>query len=534
MTTNMSFDYPYVRRFHEIMTKYYKDNPQWESMTGLHPPNKSIGNVGMKGGGSSLVVGPTSKGFNEYLKFQHFYEKTPKAYKSSGNYNPVYLHQNELDVINKENFPNINYEKNKYNNSNKDMDRSQVKINESIKRAVKKDFDTTLLKGGALSKKLRGNNRKVHDEVCKVCHKMGYYNRPDMKEEDLDGGKFKSVLKKGLQKAVPMGIKLAVPALSGAVAQTIGVPAPVGALLGKIAADVIAEKVSKKIGKGKVQPKPLGSNIEAMLKRDIKRAVKKSLQGRGNQKVLDNDKFQKSLNFGKKLMKELLKESAKLGVKKGIQYALPYVARQVATEFNIDARFAQDIAKIVGDMIAGELDPHQREKDVALELAKAEAIKESLSGRGKAFSKHEQILHDQILKTFKGMQGGFMTKGGKLKTKLFKEALHKASPVLKEVAPHIAKHGIPLLASVVGDALHLPKPVSNVLGKAVSSVVTKELSSKDKKKEEDKGGVGVYKGGSNKMSRQKRRGQLVSKLMKEHGISLKDASKMIKEKKMDY
>jgi hypothetical protein len=329
-----------------------KANPYWQPIL-----NNKKGLL--KGGAdASVQSGRKSVGFNDYLKFQNFYEQTPKAYKSSGNYNPVYLNANELRKLNKENFPALNYDKNDYNNSGKNMDRSEVKVNESIKKVVKSNFPRGQLTGGAF-KKLSLGEKALHDKVVQVARKMGYVkplNGGKFDIKKIDEAKFKKALKI-TKKMTKYGSKIALPLLGAAVAQSLGIPAPAGMVLGKVAADVLGatllagQVVVKKQAKG-----------GALVKRKLKPNEQELYDNMLLVAKVDLEEMQGGKSGAVDKFKEGFKSMASVSGKPIAKHSLPYIGELVAAELGIPLKVGHIMGKIAGDVIGSAIDKKEEKK----------------------------------------------------------------------------------------------------------------------------------------------------------------------------
>jgi hypothetical protein len=338
---NLTYDFNYLNDIKRRTIEMEKKNPYWQPH--LYKPER-----GLHGGYSRMVGGKLSPGqdsfpnsgsgqrsvgFNNYSTFSTFYDGVPKSYKSSGNKNGHYYHQNELDRINKSNFPVRNYEKNDYKNSNKNMSRDEVKVYNSIMQNMDKKLDTSLLKmprsvsreGGKMPSKRNANmEKKIRDKLMKAIEMS--QNKEEMKGGSFDSAGFESALKKVKkvgQRVAPVVAKTALPAAAAAVAQALGVPAPVGALIGKIAADVLVEEVIKKKPKksGGVGRYEGGKQIVPII-RPVKvyKEVKSEIDG-----INAQNKGLSTAQRRAKLVKELMLKSKKSGGKMSLGDASRYI-----------------------------------------------------------------------------------------------------------------------------------------------------------------------------------------------------------------
>ena len=364
---NLVYDYPYVRDHQAKVIAMEKANPLWQPQ--LY-------------GKGSVSTGKKSVGFNNYSVFSPYYESTPKSYKSSGNLGEKYYNRNELEEINKGNFPSINYEKNQYNNSRKDMSADDAKIYDSIKKMVKDTHNYGQLRGGASLDEMTG----LYKLLMKSAIKSGL-------GKDLDGGalnlkKFEKKFRKELEflenvgdtavKVAPTAIKVSLPLVSGAVAQSLGVPAPVGVIIGKVAADVLANKIinnkalekkSKMKGEGIKQHDDTlsdkanigSSHIEMDLFKMIMSALKSTEKQHGNgmsggklNKKSFGDAFKNELRVvakGAKIAEKVSKKVAPIVVKE----ALTLAASAAADELGLPKPVGALVSKLAAEVIVNEV-----------------------------------------------------------------------------------------------------------------------------------------------------------------------------------
>lgn len=502
---NLAFDYKYSNDIKDKVFDMERKHPYWQPQ--LYNPSQGLM------GGTSVATGRRSVGFNDYSKFNTFYQQTSKSYKSSGNDGYNYYHDNELNKINKSKMPYINYESNKFNNSNKPISDEDLEIFDSIKKNVKRNFNKGQLRGGKF--KLNKTERLLHDIIVDAAKKS---------DSDMEGGISTKSFKKALKASAPVGRKIAatgvrvgLPLVSGAVAQSLGVPIPVAVGLSKIGADILAKKIEG--GFKVMNPK----DSQSLIADAVVRAANMSKRGGQNGvKEVDKSKYEKALDISKQLIKKVAKELAIAGARYSMKYILPMVAKEVAVRVGIDQKLAMELAQIAGNIIAGERP--SMDSEGYIEVGK----KPKGAGRN-ILTREEKLLHDEIVKaarkTMKGGCCGNQYEGG-IDTKMFKKALKKSEPFVRQAAAHGVKVGLPLVAKEVGKTLGVPPVISGALGKAAGDVLSKHISKSGK-------GIGEYTGGGN-MSAPKRRSMLVKKIMKEQNLSLPQASRYIKNNNIKY
>lgn len=462
---NLSFDYPYSNRIRSAVMRMERENPHWQ------PQLFDVKN-GMYGGVVPVGTGRRSVGFNDYAEYSTFYNKAPKGYKSSGNDGYNYYHQNELDLINKSNMPYINYDRNNIKNAGLVPYGSDLEIYDSIKNNVKRNFNKSQLRGGKLNKE----EKKFHDIIVRAAL-----------DSEMEGGISKKDFKKALVASEPIlrkvgatGVRIGLPLVSGAVAQTLGVPAPVAMGLSKIGAEVLA----KKIEGGFRVFNPMDG--QSMLSDVIVRAAKQAKVGG----KINKKKYEKGLDISKELIKQLSKEMAIAGAKYSMKYILPMVANEVAIRVGIDPKLAMELAQIAGAIIAEESPKLDSEGYIEIGNPKM--------GSGYKLNKSEKAIHDAIvLAVNKSMSGGYMSgemdyEGG-FNKKEFKKALSVTGDAALKLAGPAAKVAIPMIAKEVGNTLGVPPVVSGAIGKATAEVLNKKVIQPQLNKKN--GGVGQYKGG---------------------------------------
>lgn len=505
---NLSYDYDYLNRIRKQVMDMEKANPYWEPKTESEKRQ-------MTGRGYPPVGAERrTVGFNNYSTFNNYYKETPKAYKSSGNDGYYYFHQNELDNLNKMNMPKINYEKNDYDNANKPIKRSDVKINEGIFEMADNKFNKDQLKGYGM-KDLSPQEKAMVNLIV----------RTGKKAKQLEGGISKESFKKALKVSAPIakkiastGVKIGLPLVSGVAGEALGIPAPVGAMLGK----VVAKEISKKIG-GFRAINPIKQN--SLLK------TAKPIRPKKGGKLTKAQK--------EKIAKGLIGTFGAVAISGATKYILPKVVKYLESQYGITPDVARELFGLarflVGAVVehnvggagssSGECESDDEGDGVGcLSEVKGKGYKDTVLG------KRDKALHDRIVKALKGQ--GIM-KGGSIKS-FSKEALKTALKVGKKGAPIVAKKGIPLIVKAVGDSLDLPQPATKLVGEVLGEIASKAISGKGKARV--KKDIGEYKGGakSSGKSRQKDRAQKVREIMKSQKLSLPQASKYIKENNISY
>jgi hypothetical protein len=399
----------------------------------------------------------------------------------------------------------VNYDKNKYDNSNKPIKRDDVKIYDSIFEAVDDKFDKSQLKGYGI-KDLSPAEKSVLNLIIRTSKKM-------------EGGKLsKESFKKALKVSAPIakkvgatGVRVGLPLVSGMVAQSLGIPAPLAVGLTSIAADAIA----KKIGGFKV----------------INPASKVSLISEHAPKKKRGGKMTKAQKD--KLAKNLVKTFGAVALAGATKYILPKVVDHLGSKYGVTPELAREIfglarflveATVSATVSGGACSPCDND-DVGL----------LCTVKGSGLSEQDKALHDALSKAVQKH-----LKGGKLDASKFKrEAIKmgkKALPLAKKGAPLIAKAGVPLATKAIGEQLGLPPSVSNVVGKVLGDIASDELKKLGKGRRLIKKDIAQYKGGAKPagQSRQQARAQKVREIMEKEGLSLPKASKYIKENNIEY
>lgn len=488
MSYNMTLDYPYQERIRKWVADMEKNVP-------LYQPSLESGRHAKRGGIAPEGAEVRNKEVNPYSQFSHYYKETPKSYKSSGNEGYKYFNQNELNNINKMNMATINYDKNSYNNSRKPIERDQVEIYDSIFEAFKDDFDATQLKGAGM-KQLNPKEKVMANLIIRTSKK-------------LEGGISKETFKKALKISAPVarkvaatGVKVGLPLVSGAVAQSLGIPAPVAVIATKIAADALAKKIGGL--------RPLKSVLKPV-------QTIKPLKG-------GMTKAQKE-----KIAKNVIKTFGAVALTGAVKYILPKVIKYVGEKYGVSPELANEIFGIARFLVEATVSHNISGGCDCVDDCDCDVgyIGKGFSYKDTSLGQRDKALHDMLSNVVKKHLSG-----GKLDTAKFKSAALKLG---KAGAPIIAKQAIPLATKAIGDSLGLPPTTTQIVGKILGEVVSQQLKT-GKGKKSIKKDIGKYKGGAKPtlQSKQKARAALVKKVMMENNLNLPQASKYIKENNLQY
>jgi hypothetical protein len=209
----------------------------------------------------------------------------------------------------------------------------------------------------------------------------------------------------------------------------------------------------------------------------------------------------------------------------------------------VDTRKPEDVPLSVYDSIKDAV-----ENDQDYGLLQAPPKKKKTTGRGVGSGgkcgecdggiskKEKEELVNAIKKIVMTTQQKDEVMGGKFNAHAFKKGLIKTG---KTVAVPLTKFGVPAVTQAVTSQLGVPAPVGSVIGKVLGDVATQKV-----KKAVGKGSVGTYKGGAvsggavsggavSGGARQ-RRAAVVKRVMKERGVNLPTASKIVKQENMSY
>jgi hypothetical protein len=493
---NLAYDYAYLNRIKKKILEDEKNYPYWE-------PKTESEKRSMVGRGNPPVgAEKRNVGFNNYSKFNTFYERTPKAYKSSGNEGYYYYHQNELDNINKMKMPQINYEKRDYDNANKKMSKDDLEIYDSIFEAVDNDFDMDQLKGYG-RKNLSPHEKTVLNLILRNARNV----------KKLEGGISKKSFKKALKVSVPIarkvaatGVRIGLPAIAAVAAPELGIPPPVAAAITNVAAKELAKKIG---GFKALNPVSKVSLLDKKVGGEMSREQKE------------------------KIAKNVIKTFGAVALAGATKYILPKVVKYLGDKYGVSPELARELFGVARFLIEATVSHNIRGagcKDDDSDDGSDVGYICNMKGSG--LKDQEKYVYDVLNKSLQKHM-----KGGKFDISNFKEeAFKKSLKFGKKAAPVIAKASVPIVTKAIGDQLGLPPTVSKTVGKVLGDLASKALSGKGKDKGKErvkivKRDVGVYKGGQ---SKQKNRAALVKKIMQEKGMSLPQASKHIKENNIPY
>jgi hypothetical protein len=420
----------------------------------------------------------------------------------------------------------INYDKNDYENANKPIKKDDIQIYDSIFEAFKNDFDMSLLKGYG-----KQNLSPAEKSFLNLILRTGRASKK------MEGGISKKSFYKAIRVSAPIAkkiaattVKVGLPAVAALVAPELGIPPPLAVGITKIAANKLAEKI------GGIK--------------NIFKPVKMTKMEGG---ITDEKK--------KKIAKDLIKTFGATALAAGTAYTLKKVHEYLDEKYGVDSKeligAIFELARIlitetvrhnvstgagccndddnVGHLAvtgSGYKDTVLGKRDRQLHDTLAKALSPHGSGyKDTVLGKRDRQLHDALVKV---LQEHHMS-GGKFDAKSFsKKALEKSLKVGSKIAPIVAKKGIPLVTKEVGETLGLPAPVTKVIGQTLGELASKKLSGKGQKRINDD--IAEYKGGAKPSgrSRQKDRAAKVREIMRERGVSLPEASKIIKSENISY
>jgi hypothetical protein len=411
---NLHGDYPYTNRIREKILNYQKENPEWEPTITYH--KKGLLGNGMDdpellGGNASVASGQRTVGFNNYAKYSNYYKQVPKGYKSSGNDGNDYYHINELEKLNKGNFPYINYDKNKLNNANQPVKKEDVEVFDSIQDVVKRKMDTRQLKGGKSS--LNVQEKILHDAVVNAYKKSGGY---EMSGGKLDKDKFKKAFKisKSLgKKLLVPTIKIGMPVVAGAIASSLGIPVPVAVVLAKIGADVITSEIKKGGGFATIHPnenrslsRPIGGSnkgpsytrAEQQFYTKFADAIKKIKTGGSYEGGVDEAHFKKTLKIPLPMARSLCPSSVmdisqsvgtQLGIEPDISNLLGKVAVDVISQKKLSKKKGEGVGKYTGGKTPASTGGMTKQKRRSIK------VKEIMTQRGVSLPKASKIIKEE-------------------------------------------------------------------------------------------------------------------------------------------
>jgi hypothetical protein len=474
---NLVYDYPYILEQQRKVLAMEKERPLWQPQLTFHPHHKIMG-----GQTSSVASGRRSVGFKDLTTYSDLYKKVPQGYKSSGNLGNQYYNRSELAKINKSKLAHVNYSKKDYTNA---------------------------VPGYS-------GNPQVYESIKKV-----YEDKNDYAQLEIPN------FKPEKQKQVPKKKKGA------------------GVVSG---------------GKKQVLTAKERKILEAMIKSFKKTQDLKYIRKGGE---IDGAGFKTDLAIAtaKILGKEAVKGASKLALKKG----LPKLGEMAAESLKINKSIGKNIGTLTGAVLEAVLFPKkesrlekaEREVEGGLRLpvkkpvlsSKQEKLvraalllpkkKGGAKSSGKLSADEKKIL-EVLIDVVKTTQEPERLQGGKLDKRGLKKGLKKGFEIGKKgarkIAPAVVKLGIPAAATVLAQSLGVPAPIGTAVGKIAADVISKEAFGKGVTSDvaEFKGGTCVGGAVSGGMSVQKRRAALVKKIMKSEGLSLPEASKLIKAKGMKY